>query len=79
MSGWFVIWSEEHSAWWAPGERDYTNSLRRAGRYTEARAKEIEAAANRYLNPGVFAEVALPDPIWIGFGAGKRRTLPVSD
>jgi hypothetical protein len=59
----WVLWSEEHSAWWAPGEHGYTNSLRRAGRYSEARAKAIETKANRYLEPGDLHEIALPDPI----------------
>lgn len=59
----WVVWSEEHSAWWAPGEHGYTNSLRRAGRYSEARAKAIAADANRYLKPDDLHEVALPDPM----------------
>jgi hypothetical protein len=60
----WVVWSEEHGGWWKPGRTGYTQSLERAGRYTEAQAKEIEANANRYLPESVaFHEVAMPDPL----------------
>ena len=62
MPGWWVIWSEEHGAWWLHGSLGYTNSLRKVGRYTEARAKLIEDEANRWLPPGPAHEVAMPDP-----------------
>jgi hypothetical protein len=42
----WVIWSFEHDAWWAPHECGYVLELDQAGRYTEARAKVIEARAN---------------------------------
>ena len=42
----WVIWSFEHDAWWAPHERGYVLELAQAGRYTKARALEIEAHAN---------------------------------
>lgn len=56
----WLIWSEEHGAWWAPGEHGYTRSIVEAGRYSEDRAKEIVARANYPL--GTFHEIALPDP-----------------
>ena len=61
---WYVIWSEEHEAWWSPGEAGYTRSLAMAGRYNEGRALEIEERANRHLQPtaGVYHEIAMPDP-----------------
>jgi hypothetical protein len=62
MARW-VVWSEEHHRWWAPGGMTYVSSLRRAARFTEAEAKAIVAKANRYLPPGVFNEVAMPDPL----------------
>jgi hypothetical protein len=61
MTNW-VIWSEEHGAWWAPGSHGYTTSLRQAGRYSRERAEEIVENANRYLREGARNEVALPDP-----------------
>ena len=42
----YVIWSIEHTAWWAPGECGYTTSLQDAGRYPRARAAQIVARAN---------------------------------
>jgi hypothetical protein len=57
----WVIWSEEHGAWWRVGRAGYTRSLVSAGRYSETEAKAIEAAGNRYL-PSGYNEVALPDP-----------------
>ena len=44
----WVVWSEEHGAWWAPGEMGYTSSLHNAGRYSEEAARMIENRANRY-------------------------------
>lgn len=58
----WVVWSEEHGAWWGPGRVGYYTSLMRAGRYTEAEARAIEAKANRYLPEGRAHEVAMPDP-----------------
>lgn len=29
----YLIWSHEHSAWWKPGARGYTNSPALAGRF----------------------------------------------
>lgn len=29
----WLIWSNEHSAWWAPNGRGYTNRTAEAGRY----------------------------------------------
>lgn len=59
----WVIWSEEHGAWWGPGEMGYVRSLARAGCYTEADARRIVARANRCLDPPHFNEIAMPDPI----------------
>jgi hypothetical protein len=38
---WYLIWSHEHAAWWAPGCRGYTRRLSEAGRYSPATAMEI--------------------------------------
>ena len=58
--GW-VVWSEEHGAWWAPGRAGYVTSLARAGRYPKKEARQIEREANRYLREGIY-EVAMLDP-----------------
>jgi hypothetical protein len=57
----WVVWSEERGAWWRSGERGYTPSLLKAGRYSEKRAREIADEANRYSE--TLHEVALPDPL----------------
>ena len=53
----YLIWSEEHGAWWAPYERGYTRSMKAAGRYSRERALAIAASAN---GGGTFCEVAIP-------------------
>jgi len=65
MAGRWLIWSEEHGAWWAPGRSGYTRSMRKAGRYQRAEAVEIVDNANRYLPEGEFNEVLMPD-LWLG-------------
>lgn len=40
-----MIWSNEHRAWWGPGERGYVREVSRAGRYSLARAIEVVTAA----------------------------------
>lgn len=44
--GRWLIWSNEHDAWWAPNERGYTRSRKAAGRYSYSRALEIVRRAN---------------------------------
>jgi hypothetical protein len=58
----WVVWSEEHGAWWGPGWHGYVPSLAAAGRYDKAEALDIMERANRYLPEGRIHEVAMPDP-----------------
>ena len=37
----FLIWSNEHRAWWGPGRHGYVESIGAAGRYSEAEALDI--------------------------------------
>lgn len=37
----YVIWSHEHSQWWAPDHCGYTGDIDQAGQYTEAEAADI--------------------------------------
>ena len=46
MTEWFVIWSIEHNAWWAPNHRGYVRDVLRAGRYTRPEARIIVESAN---------------------------------
>lgn len=50
----YLIWSEEHGAWWRPGRHGYTTSMVAAGRYGEMEARAIAASANAH---GRFCEV----------------------
>lgn len=50
----YLIWSEEHGAWWAKNRCGYTTSMKRAGRYPENEADAICANANA---SGNFCEV----------------------
>jgi hypothetical protein len=50
----FLIWSEEHGAWWAPASRGYTRSMKRAGRYSKDEAERFSTSAN---GGGTFCEV----------------------
>jgi hypothetical protein len=58
----FLVWSEEHGAWWRPGRMGYTRSIREAGRYSLEDAADICERANRYVDDG-FNEVAVFDPL----------------
>ena len=44
----WIIWSNEHNAWWNPNEAGYTRSKTAAGRYSFERAKEICDSANEF-------------------------------
>lgn len=37
----YLVWSNEHDAWWRPNRCGYTGELWDAGRYTESDAAEI--------------------------------------
>jgi hypothetical protein len=46
MSDLYVIWSIEHTAWWAPNRHGYVRDVLRAGRYSRGEAREIVRDAN---------------------------------
>jgi hypothetical protein len=60
----YVIWSEEHGAWWGSDETsfNYTRRLNRARRYSKAEANRIVSDANAFLPAGQWNELAIPDP-----------------
>jgi len=37
----YIIWSFEHSAWWGPDRRGYTEDVAKAGRYSAVDAGDI--------------------------------------
>ena len=59
----WLIWSEEHGAWWRPGHAGYTRSMREAGRYGLEEAVAIIKEANRFLPPSRFNEAVVLDPM----------------
>jgi hypothetical protein len=48
----WLIWSNEHNAWWGPGEAGYVTNRKYAGRYPFERACEIVKRANEYIANG---------------------------
>jgi len=45
----FLIWSNEHEAWWGSGRHGYVYIIRLAGRYERDEAEAICRNANAYL------------------------------
>ena len=56
----FLIWSEEHGAWWGADHRGYTRSMCQAGLYTRKEARTICHGAN--MGGRLFNEVAMRAP-----------------
>ena len=54
----WLIWSEEHGAWWGPNQIGYTFKVAEAGRYPYDDAYRIVAAANRHTKS--FKEAMVP-------------------
>ncbi len=52
MTAHWLIWSNEHNAWWRPMRCGYTPSPSEAGRYQLEEAEQIVYEANCYLPPG---------------------------
>lgn len=60
----YLIWSEEHGAWWGPNSHGYTRSMIKAGRYPRQIAEAISASAN---GGGTFCEVPVRASLAIGY------------
>lgn len=62
--GW-LVWSNEHGAWWAPSSNGYVENVADAGRYTLANARQICEDAGTMKNHVGYAmpcEVVVPSP-----------------
>jgi hypothetical protein len=57
----FLIWSNEHSGWWAPGNRGYTKNRKEAARYALSDALKICEKANRYIRGDTPNELLVQD------------------
>jgi len=53
MSAYYLIWSNEHRAWWRPGGAGYTIRSEAAGRYSHGQAVAICASARDGWMPGL--------------------------
>ena len=48
----YLVWSNEHRAWWRPNSAGYTIDVRQAGRYSRKEAMDISGTArNGWTNP----------------------------
>jgi hypothetical protein len=56
MSDIYLIWSNEHRAWWGPARSGYETHAENAGQYSQREAVEICADAM----PGTFARLGMP-------------------
>jgi hypothetical protein len=63
----YLIWSEEHQAWWLANKHGYTRSIFEAGHFSQPEVAEIVQKANAYLDPSLpppLNEVALAIMAW---------------
>lgn len=67
----FLIWSNEHGAWWAPGSKGYTRDATSAGVYLRDEAEDICRGAGRDQR-GRPNEVMFPES-WLRAAAGGRK------
>ena len=62
----FLIWSEEHHAWWKGTKQGYTRSIFDAGCFTQREACDIVKSGNAFLDPTCdppLNEIAIEDPL----------------
>lgn len=62
-SGRYLVWSNEHSAWWGPDHCGYTRIIHRAGRYDRAEAMKIAGTRDGgwHVRKGNPDEIAIPE------------------
>lgn len=58
----FLIWSNQHGAWWAPGARGYTLDIAQAGRFARHQALRIVDGAGSW---GPYAGDGVPDEVMV--------------
>lgn len=57
----YLVWSNEHGAWWGPNSCGYSTSIERAGRYPRSEALKIaKGARNGWSEYGLPDEIAVP-------------------
>lgn len=77
--GKYLVWSNEHRAWWGPDECGYTRIIERAGRYDRDKAFIISSKRGggwqREENPD---EIAIPEADAIAQYVGPLLATPAS-
>lgn len=62
----WLVWSNEHRAFWGPNRCGYTGLIERAGRYSQAEAEAICRSAcpraNSTIHEGTPPEICMPAP-----------------
>lgn len=62
----WIVWSNEHRAFWAPNRQGYTKAIEKAGRYSRDEAENIcryaAPRANSTINVGTPPEICMPAP-----------------
>lgn len=54
----YMVWSNEHRAWWKANETGYSQGMREAGRYTREHALEIcRKAIPTSMHIGLISEI----------------------
>lgn len=56
----YLVWSEEHGAWWRANKYGYTREILEAGMYSEEDAREIIKEAHKHTT--ALREIMIPDP-----------------
>lgn len=75
MSRPWLIWSNEHNAFWAPGETGYVEKASMAGRYSTRRAFEIVSNANIARGDKLPNEIVVPAPETVALVDGLREMM----
>lgn len=59
----YLVWSNEHSAWWKPNQCGYTRFIDRAGRYGRTEAMKIAGMREGgwHVRKGNPDEIAIPE------------------
>lgn len=75
----YLIWSNEHGAWWRPGSFGYTSDIAEAGRYGKDEATRICTSFHAPRPEGVAHEVMVlaPEHRWQG-GPPERNIITTS-
>lgn len=64
----WLVWSNEHGAWWGPSRCDYVSGIEAAGRYSLEEAMEISrlrSLTKKSIDSGNPSEMIQPSPEWL--------------